>query len=137
MNAKKILLAEDDFDDQQFFYDFLHKREDVILLPMVENGEEVFEYLMSTANQAEMPDAIILDQNMPRQNGLQTLQLLKKNLQFAHIPIVLYSTYADESFFTRSAAHGATLVMAKPATPDGYHKMIDALIEAIQPHELK
>jgi len=78
MNAKKILLAEDDFDDQQFFYDFLHKREDVILLPMVENGEEVFEYLMSTANQAEMPDAIILDQNMPRQNGLQTATPEKK-----------------------------------------------------------
>ena len=132
MTTKKILLAEDDFDDQQFFYDFLHEREDIILLPMVENGEELLDYLLSTTDQAALPDAIILDQNMPRQNGLQTLHLLKENIQFAHIPIVLYSTYADDHFFKNSTANGAALAMAKPATPSGYHQMIDALIEVLQ-----
>jgi len=34
MSPKKILLAEDDVDDQKLFYDFLRHRQDIILMPV-------------------------------------------------------------------------------------------------------
>src|SRR6476659_65838 len=101
MSPKKILLAEDDEDDRQFFYDFLQHRSDLVLLPAVENGVAVFDYLKKASN-TNLPDVIILDQNMPKQNGLQTLALLKQTPAFAHIPVMIYSTYADELLVQKS-----------------------------------
>lgn len=132
MYPKKILLAEDDVDDRMFFSEFLQSRSDVVLLPAVENGVELFQYLENTADQTALPDAIILDQNMPKQNGLQTLQLLKGTSKYAHIPVMVYSTYADESLVKNSTASGAALVFPKPVTVEGYHKMIDTFFSVLQ-----
>ena len=43
MLKRKILLAEDDADDQQFFNEFLQNRDDITLLPVADNGEVLFE----------------------------------------------------------------------------------------------
>lgn len=130
MTPRKILLAEDDMDDQQFFFDFLRHRTDVLLLPAAENGEALFEYLESADNQA-MPDVIILDQNMPRRNGLQTLTMLKENTRYKHIPVMIYSTYADEALVQRSNAIGAAMVAAKPSDKEGYNRMMDIFMSRI------
>ncbi|MRG44632.1 response regulator [Chitinophaga sp. SYP-B3965] len=122
---KKILLAEDDQDDQDFFHDFLHEREDIFLLPIASNGEELLDYLASTT---ELPDAIILDQNMPKLNGLQTLQLLKDTSRYSNITVMVYSTSTDDSLIKRSSLLGATLVVSKPSSYKGYQRMIDELI---------
>ena len=131
MAPKKILLAEDDADDRHFFYEFLRHRTDVVLLPAVENGEAVFAYLEG-ASEATLPDAIILDQNMPRRNGLQTLALLKESVAYAQLPVMVYSTYVDDNLVQRSTALGATLVWMKPSDAEGYHNMIDAFFKVIK-----
>ena len=128
---KRILLAEDDRDDREFFHEFLQGRPDLILLPAVENGEALFDYLETANNTESLPDAIILDQNMPKRNGLQTLAMLKQNHRYANLPVMVYSTYADESLVQRSTELGAALVAAKPSNTEGYHKMIDAFFNAI------
>ena len=128
----KILLAEDDGDDQFIFHDSLKSRPDLELLPPVENGEALIDYLQQAAEPTALPDAIILDQNMPRRNGLQTLAILKNTNQYAHIPVMVYSTYADENLIERSKALGATLVMSKPVTAEGYHQLIDTFLNYIR-----
>ena len=130
MASIKILLAEDDGDDRTFFYDFLKERKDIVLLPPAENGVEVFHYLEKVDTSA-YPDAIILDQNMPKRNGLQTLQLLKSTNRFSKIPVVVYSTYTDENLIQESLRSGATLVCPKPVTSEGYNNMINVLLEKI------
>ena len=122
---KKILLAEDDKDDQDFFQDFLHEREDIHLLPIANNGEELLAYLDKTT---ELPDAIILDQNMPKLNGLQTLQHLKDSNRYSNITVMVYSTSTDETLIQKSNMLGATLVVSKPSSYKGYQHMIDELI---------
>lgn len=131
MPPKKILLAEDDADDRLFFQEFLQSRPDVTLLPVVENGVELFDVLDGTADKMALPDAIILDQNMPKRNGLQTLQLLKRHHQYAHIPVMVYSTYADENLVRQSTAAGAAIVIPKPVTAEGYHHMIDTFFSVL------
>jgi CheY-like chemotaxis protein len=127
---KKILLAEDDPDDRGFFFQFLSHREDLLLLPPVENGEEVVEFLENAQN-GNLPDIIILDQNMPKCNGLQALALLKNNNQYESIPVFVYSTYTDEYLVKQSLQLGARCVLEKPFSPEGYHKMIDNMLELL------
>ena len=96
MAPKKLLLAEDDGDDQQLFRDFLVHRRDVTLMPIAENGVELLAALELIKHANDLPSIIILDHNMPRLNGLQTLQILKREKRYSHIPVIVYSTYVDD-----------------------------------------
>lgn len=131
MQPKKVLLAEDDKDDQNLFYDFLHERKDIVIMPAVENGVELVDFLNKIANKEHFPDLIILDQNMPKRNGLQTLKLLKENDSYANIPIMVYSTYTDQQLIKMSLELGASAVMSKPLTKEGYDEMLDAFLKAL------
>jgi CheY-like chemotaxis protein len=130
MTARKILLAEDDADDKALFCDFLAHRKDIELLPIAENGVELIDAL-HTFDDSDLPHVVILDQNMPKRNGLQTLAALKENNRFSHLPVVIYSTYTDEQLINSSHAAGAALVVAKPTSKQGYEEMIDAILQAI------
>ena len=130
MTAWKILLAEDDADDQKLFVDFLAHRTDFQLLPVVENGVELLETL-DTVDNKDLPDIIILDQNMPKSNGLQTLSILKQSERYEHLPVVIYSTYTDDQLITNSKNAGASMVLSKPVTKQGYEEMIDSILKLV------
>jgi CheY-like chemotaxis protein len=129
MLKKRILVAEDDEDDQHFLREFLQNRDDILLMPIADNGVVLMEQLEQSTD-TEMPHCIIIDQNMPKRNGLQTLQLLKQTKRYAHIPVIIYSTYTDDSLIKKGAAMGACLVVAKPITKDGYDKMMNGIFAA-------
>lgn len=128
---RKILLAEDDSDDTFFFFDFLGKRSDIALLPSVTNGVEVIDYLNDTNSEGELPDVIILDQNMPKLSGKETLKALKSTSQYASIAVVIYSTYVGPQLADECLKLGATLVETKPVTKNGYNKMIDNVLNKL------
>src|SRR5689334_14798899 len=129
---KKILLAEDDQDDQELFFEFLADRQDIHLLTPVENGEVLLEHLRSITDRVNLPDAIILDQNMPKCNGLQTLQILKGSDAYVHIPVMIYSTYTDLTLIRKGINSGAVLVMNKPSDTEGYQNLIDELLRTLK-----
>ena len=130
MPKRKVLLAEDDEDDQRFFNEFLKNREDIVLLPIAENGEVLFEILGNITKDTDLPDLIILDQNMPKLNGIGALRLLKSDSRYAHIPVSIYSTYTDEELIKNGLSSGACFVVSKPVSQEGYHQMMDRLFEA-------
>lgn len=129
MAPTKILLAEDDADDQLLFREFLKHRKDIELLPIAENGVVLLETLESISNTANLPHLVILDQNMPKKNGLGTLQSLKDHHLFQQIPVVIYSTYSDEQLIRDCSAAGASAIFPKPITKEGYDAMIDQCLE--------
>src|SRR5690349_2852655 len=107
MLKRRILLAEDDADDQQFFKGFLADRMDIIVMPVADDGEMLFELLNRIEDKAGLPELIILDQNMPKINGLRALRLLKTDSRYAHIPVSIYSTYTDEELIKKGLEEGA------------------------------
>ena len=123
MNKKAVILAEDDSDDQFLFVNFLSDHPVMDLASAVANGEELIRVLENTTDE-NLPSAIILDQNMPKMNGLNTLQFLKSNDRYASIPVMVYSTYINDLLIRNCMNAGATMVLSKPEDKDGYHKMI-------------
>src|SRR5687768_16214912 len=111
MQAKKILIAEDDDDDKSLLYFFLQDRKDIALMPIVENGVELIDALDSIADPSHLPDMIILDQNMPKRNGLQTLRQLKETRSHSTIPVMVYSTYIDQTLVNSCTESGAKAIM--------------------------
>lgn len=123
----KILLAEDDEDDQLLFNDIVIK-----LYPelgakfcIVENGVEVMDFL---ENAAELPDLLIMDQNMPQLTGKETLELIKNNERFADIPVVIYTTYNPDRLKNEFLTMGARQVITKPNSFQGLNQMVQGLL---------
>ena len=66
------------------------------------------------------PDLIIMDLAMPRLNGLQAARQLRA--QMHHVPIILFTWYADAVHPEDAAAAGITAVLSKtnPAALQSY-----------------
>jgi CheY-like chemotaxis protein len=129
MQVKKVLLAEDDLDDQTLFVEFLNHRRDIEIMTVVENGVVLIDVLESIPKDEHLPDLIILDQNMPKRNGLQTLQRLKDMHRYHHIPIAIYSTYTDPHLVKVCSGMGACSVRSKPISQEGYNRMMDDFLK--------
>jgi CheY-like chemotaxis protein len=127
MKNTKILLVDDDIDDRLIFADLLHAADSDTTLIIAENGLEMISLLEKTTGE-ELPDIIILDQNMPRITGKESLVFLKDNLRYRHIPTIIYSTYQVNDFYRECIHLGAMDVVAKPDTIQGYREMIDQFL---------
>lgn len=128
---KKVLLADDDADDREIFERVLGKKEDVVLLKSAKNGREVIDYLALVDDPESLPDLIILDHNMPKMTGLETLEQLKSTPQFKNIAVVIYSTYSDNRMTERCLGVGAAMVLSKPATMREYEAVIDQFLKIV------
>lgn len=137
LSLKKILLADDDVDDRWFFVDFLKHRTDLEILSSMTNGKELIEYLDGITDDANFPNLIILDQNMPKMNGKETLSILKNNVRYSKIDIIIYSTYTDSKLVEECMSLGAALVLAKPVSSEGYNHMISDILTATSNHTVE
>lgn len=126
--TKKILLVEDDSDDRDLFRMIIKEFEEAELSASVENGIDMIAFL-SQLNSQSLPDLIILDQNMPKMTGKESLIYLKQHEQFRRIPVVMYSTYQSQDFFEECRQLGAVDVLSKPDTFEAYRAMIKHCIQ--------
>ena len=85
-----ILLAEDDKDDRFFFEKALKEITIPANFNMVNNGEELMEYL--DKNIEHLPDILFLDLSMPRKTGFECLIEIKGNIKLKDIHVVVFST---------------------------------------------
>jgi len=68
--------------------------------------------------EADMPDLIMLDVEMPGLNGFQVLDKLRKSDSTRHIPIIMLTAHAKDAPLFAEWAESADLFLTKPFTPD-------------------
>jgi CheY-like chemotaxis protein len=124
---KKILLVDDDIDDRLIFEEILREMDDDSLLVYAENGQEMLALLDKTKEE-DLPDMIILDQNMPKMTGKESLVFLKESPRYRAIPTIIYSTYQIEDFYRECLLLGAQDVIAKPDSLQAYREMIEQFL---------
>lgn len=110
--TQNIFLSEDDSDDVEFFREALSSIEGNFNLTVSTNGYELLDQLKNC--NGRLPDFIVLDINMPKMNGLEALKAIKKNQAFKSIPVVLYSTCAEEEYIQYAHQNGAHYYFVKP-----------------------
>lgn len=87
---KPILLVDDDEEDRMLIREAFSEIGAADAVHFEVNGEEAITYLEN--NPDALPSLIILDLNMPRMNGTQTLRYLKSDERFRDITVIIYST---------------------------------------------
>jgi CheY-like chemotaxis protein len=111
MEVKKILLVDDDDDIRK-----------VAGISLVKIGK--FELLTAACGEeglhiaeAEKPDMIILDMNMPGMDGLEVLEKLRENPATASIPVMFMTAKTQARDKEDYMARGACGVIEKPFDP--------------------
>lgn len=89
-----ILLVEDNPDDQMFTTQTLKNSEFVKELHVVEDGESAINFLQRQGEheKSPRPDLIILDLNLPKQDGRQVLLQIKNCDDLKKIPVVVLTS---------------------------------------------
>jgi CheY-like chemotaxis protein len=91
-NLKKILLVDDDKEDQIIINDAFIEVGGKDLVHYEGNGEKALKYLERCFVEGSLPHLVILDLNMPRLNGTQTLRAIKSDHRFRNLRVMIYST---------------------------------------------
>ncbi len=126
---KKIVLVDDDADDRQIFTEIIREIDEESVIETAENGLEMVA-MLDKLPEEELPDMIILDQNMPKMTGKESLIYLKENPRYQRIPAIIYSTYQVRDFYKECLELGAQDVVAKPDTIQAYREMIEQFLVA-------
>ena len=127
---RRILLADDDGDDRDLFEDvFASLPSEEYELHAVCNGEEVISFLEEIDDSSNLPDLIVLDQNMPLKTGKEALEFIRSHENYRDIPVIIYSTYNDRSFVHECEQLGVTAVVSKPDSYEGYVAMINTFLK--------
>lgn len=111
-NQKPILLVEDDRVDAMTVTRALKEINVTNSLTHVENGEEALAYLRDDTQ--ENPCIILLDLNMPRMNGIEFLNIVKKDDAVKNIPVIVLTTSKDEGDRLESFNLSVAGYMVKP-----------------------
>lgn len=115
---KTILIADDDKEDQFILQDAFNEIGKGDLLHFEDNGEKVLLFLESCQHPSSLPSLIVLDLNMPRMNGTQTLRNLKSDKRYQRIPVIIYSTSLNDLEHNECLQLGAHAYVIKPLTFD-------------------
>lgn len=123
---RTIYFADDDFEDRMFLADAIHRVDPEIEIIEANNGADLLELIKAPL--AENQCLIILDMNMPKMNGLETLANLRTIPALALIPAVLVSTSGNAEMMRFAKQLGAADYFTKPLTTDALHQLANQLI---------
>lgn len=113
---KHIVYVDDDEEDRIFFREALKEINGKVKLSVFKNGNSLIGFLKDIDSQHQLPCSIICDMQMPQLNGIDVLQILKKEPAWQHIPIVIFSTSTSARDFGNSIDSGATAFFSKPCS---------------------
>ena len=116
MAVPRILLVDDDPEDRDVLVDALEQLLAGNEIMCAENGEAALALLNKSAAAGKKPCLIVLDLNMPRMNGTETLKTLKADARFQEIAVVIYSTSINPIEKEVCKNLGAHSYVTKPTT---------------------
>ena len=114
----EILLVEDNEDDAIIIQEVFADMSLTTLINVVRDGEETLAYLQRQGKYkvVRMPDIVLLDINMPKKNGFEVLEAIKKDPRLQSLPVIMLTTSHREEDIVRSYAKGACSYI---------HKLVD------------
>ena len=118
MNKNYILLIEDNEDDIELTKLAFNKNKFANQIKVITDGEEALNFVLrkDSTEMDEMgkPTLILLDINLPKVNGLEILEHIKKDPYVKTIPVVMLTTSKQDEDVVQSYELGANSYVRKP-----------------------
>jgi two-component system, cell cycle response regulator DivK len=118
--SKRILVVEDQPDNRRILRDLLGNAGYELI--EAETGEEAL-----VALEAQRPDLILMDIQLPVMDGYEATRRIRSNPELKSIPIIAVTSYALAGDEAKALAAGCTAYITKPFSPR-------ALLAKVQEH---
>ncbi len=127
-----ILMADDDADDRTMTKEAFEESHLANDLRFVQNGVELMDYLKrrsqySDPSASPRPGLILLDLNMPKKDGREALEEIKRDPSLRSIPVVVLTTSKEEEDIHRSYQLHVNSYITKPVTFEALVGVVKAL----------
>lgn len=130
MTPARVLLAEDDADHAFFTVRaFRDAHGGEVEMHTVADGQEALDYLHRRGKYAgaARPNLIVLDLKMPKLNGLEVLEEIKKDEALRSIPTVVLTSSDRPEDVKESYSGGANSYVTKPASLTGLREGVQEM----------
>lgn len=129
MEAKKILLVDDDVRDVELALSSLEEHHLSNDVAVARDGAEALDYLYCRGAFAGRSDGdplvVFLDLKMPKVDGHEVLAKVKNDPDLQHIPVVVLTSSREEQDVVRCYTQHANAYVVKPV-------VFDAFVEAVK-----
>lgn len=124
-----LLLVEDNPADARMLKEAMKDFKINNALYHVPDGVEAMAFLRNQGEYAHMPrpDVILLDLNMPRKDGRQTLKEIKEDPDLKRIPVVVLTVSDAEEDIIKSYNLHANCYVTKPLNLDEFSKVVTGI----------
>lgn len=125
----QIVMADDDPDDRELMMEAVREMEQRITATLTLDGRMLLSYLSELLKRnVALPDLVVMDINMPRMNGKETLIAMKQDPSLEKIPVAILTTSNDERVKDELTQLGACGFYTKPVELDLYRALIQQML---------
>jgi len=118
MKLERILLAEDNLDDIELTLRVLAEYHLANKVDVVRDGVEALDYLFRRGRFADRPPGnpalLLLDNKMPRVDGLEVVRRVKADERLKTIPVVMLTSSREQGDLFKSYELGVNAYVIKP-----------------------
>ena len=129
MKQKYILLVEDNPDEEVLAKRLLEHQGVFREVIVARDGQEALDNLLCNQDEGnqdkvELPDLILLDLNLPKISGLEVLRHLRSHPQTQLIPVVIFTSSAEERDIIAAYELGANSYIQKSIDFDEFSESL-------------
>ena len=124
-----FLLVEDSEHDIVAFQRAWRDNDIANELRIVRNGRQCLDYLhrrgrFKQDGETPLPKVILLNNRMPGREGLRVLEEIRQSDDFAHIPVIIFTSAASEQKEAESYDLGANAYVVKPMNYEDLSRIV-------------
>lgn len=125
----RIFIIDDSDEDIQLISQILVESQITTDILYTKNSEIAIDFLKNQIHSDNnlMPSLIILDFNMPKNNGFEVLKSIKSEKELINIPIIIFSTSIDFEDKELIIQQNVFSILAKPFIIDDYDTLINTI----------
>ena len=124
MKQIHILLVDDNEGDILLTKEALDDARIINKISIASDGIEALRFLRKQAGDAELPDLILLDINLPRMDGTELLGIIKADRDLKRIPVIMLTTSSAEKDILTSYDNHANCYITKPVDLDRFMDVV-------------
>ncbi|REA55185.1 response regulator [Dyadobacter luteus] len=121
ITCRAIYIADDDSDDRFFVKNAINCEKINATIIEAENGLNLIDLLRTASHQVVL---IVVDMNMPRLNGLETILQILQIPAAANVPVVILSTSPSDHLISDALEAGVAAVYKKPDSVQGFGELV-------------
>ena len=127
----QVLLVDDSPGDVRLTREAFRDANSSLVLSVATDGVEAMAFLRREGAYvaAPRPDFILLDLNLPRMDGREVLEQIKKDDGLRTIPTVILTTSDSEVDIIRSYELNANAYLRKPVTLEAFESLVRSINE--------